>query len=242
MTESNCSDKSLRGDGLAFFGKIVSGQSHEVTNVLSIINELAGLQKDILQAAERGHALDIQKLAHASDRIRYQVGRGQMIIKNVSRFAHGAEAPIAVFDVRETLSRIVFLSERWTRLRGTKLVSEFPDDSTALEASPFLFWRVVFLCIDVALVAATEERAITVSYSVTNAGPEVVVTSADPVPLNAEFESKVATLRALLDELGGELIAQPGDRGKESFVFSISGTRQRSAGCPPRQERIDHAH
>ena len=35
--------KVIRDEGLAFMGKITAGQSHEVTNVLNIIGELAGL-------------------------------------------------------------------------------------------------------------------------------------------------------------------------------------------------------
>jgi hypothetical protein len=195
-----------------------------VTNVLNIINELSGLQQDLLQAAGAGRALNTRKLEHTSERIRLQVERGQTIMRNVNRFAHGADVPVAVFDVKETISRVVFLAERWTRLRKTKLVAELPEDSIALEASPFLFGQAVFLCIDAALLAAAEEREIRVSYSVTGEGAEVVVESADPIPLSAEIEARVATLRALLEELGGKLKAGPGGGGKDRFVLLISGS------------------
>jgi len=45
-------ERIICNGALAFYGKVVAGQSHEVTNVLNIINELTGLQQDLLMAAE----------------------------------------------------------------------------------------------------------------------------------------------------------------------------------------------
>ena len=52
----------LRTNGLAFFGTVIAGQSHEVTNVLNIVHELAGLQRDLLQGTESGRPIDVDKL------------------------------------------------------------------------------------------------------------------------------------------------------------------------------------
>ncbi len=216
----------LRDEGLTFFGKVTAGQSHEVTNVLNIINELAGLQQDVLEVAELGKPVNVQKLKELGDKIQFQVKRGAMIIRNINRFAHSVDSSFAMFDVKEVISRTVFLAERWTRLNNVALTADLPEETTALENSPFFFQQAVFLCIDAALLAVANPRRVTVSYSVIEDGAEIVVISADPLSLNTAVEMKVITLRALLDELGGELRVLPSNRETDRFVFYIPGERR----------------
>lgn len=219
----------IRNEGLALLGKITAGQSHEVTNVLSIINELAGLQQDALSVADRKGDVDLAKLKAICRKIQFQVARGETIIRSINRFAHSLDAPLAVFDVKETIGRIVFLAERWTRLKQVELLAILPEATMVLENSPFLFQCAVFVCIEAALSAATDKRRISVSFSVTGNGAEVAVTSADPVPQSPELTARVACLRELVEELRGELRALPDDGEAGRFVFSISSYAQQSS-------------
>lgn len=206
---------------LAFFSRIAAGQSHELANVLNTINELVGLQMDHLAIGEREGPVDLHRLERICGRIRAQIDRGGKIIRAVNRFAHSADVPRAVFDVRETVDRIVHLAERWTRLKKVELRAELPEETMAIENRPFLFQWAVFLCIEAALLAATEENRIAVGLKVGRDGVEVSVTSADPVPQNEEIESRIAALRLVVDTLGGELRAGAGGRDADRFVFSV---------------------
>jgi len=155
------------GDGgLAFFSRITAGQSHELANVFNIINELVGLQADVLSGAGPEDRIDRQKLRDVCGRIRAQIERGGEIVRRIHGFAHSADVPRAVFDVKEALCRVVFLTERWTRLKEVSLTAEVPDGTIALENNPFLFQRAVFLCIDAALQAAGGGKRIVVGFSV----------------------------------------------------------------------------
>jgi len=215
---------------LAFMGKIVAGQCHEVVNVLNVINELAGLQQDLLCATDDERNVPRPKLEEIGRKIQIQVARGERIIRNINLFAHCTDAPLVLFDVKEAIDRIVFLAERWTRLKRVELTSELCDETTALENSPFLLQCAIFVCIDAALAAAADKRRVIVSYSVEKDGVEVVVTSADPVPRCIEIMSSLASLRALVENLGGELRALPNDRGDDRFVFFVSNCARRSTG------------
>jgi hypothetical protein len=44
--------------GLQFYGKITASVSHEIKNVLAIINENAGLLEDFTFMADRGKPID----------------------------------------------------------------------------------------------------------------------------------------------------------------------------------------
>jgi signal transduction histidine kinase len=212
-------------DGLAFFSRITAGQSHELSNVLNIINELVGLQWDVLSGAAPDDPIDREKLREVCGRIRAQIDRGGEIVRGIHGFAHSADVPRAVFDVKETLCRVVFLAERWTRLKEVDLTAEVPRETIALENDPFLFQRAVFLGIDAALQAATASKRIRVAYSREGDGVEVVVTSADPVPRGEAIERRLDSLRRVVEDLGGELRAGPSNREGDRFVFFVANAR-----------------
>jgi phosphoglycerate-specific signal transduction histidine kinase len=201
--------RRLREDGLRFFGATTAGQSHEITNVLNIINELAGLQSDLLTAVENGRELNIARLKALAERIQNQVNRGEAIVRNLNRFAHSVDVPVAVFDLRELLERVVFLARRPAGLRRIRLDAELPAESVALEGNPFCVQQAVYLAIDVALHGATEERRVVVSYAVRPSGAEILVTSADPVTPSEETDGRLALLERLMAEIGGSVAGRP---------------------------------
>ena len=68
------SAKAAGDEGILFFGKVSASVSHEIKNVLAIINESAGLLEDFSLMAEQGIALDPVRLRTLSENIRKQVG------------------------------------------------------------------------------------------------------------------------------------------------------------------------
>ena len=73
-------------EGLQFFGKISASISHEIKNVLAIINENAGLLEDFTLMAEKGRPIDMERFKTVAGKIRGQVGRADGIVKNFNRF------------------------------------------------------------------------------------------------------------------------------------------------------------
>lgn len=217
MPEQDC--QLLRRTGLAFFGGVVAGQTHELTNVHNVINELTGLQADILAAAERTSIPDIERLKGITERIRNQVKRGETIVRTMNRFAHSVDGPVLVFDVKEALERITFLAQRAANLGKTALERDFSERSASLETNLFGFNQAVFTCIEMALAASGEHRRITVGYRVLDKGVEIKVTSADPIPSAPDVIEKRTHLGPLLHELGGEVDAEPGADDPHRFTL-----------------------
>lgn len=209
----------LRAQGLAFFGAIMSAQSHEVTNVLNIINELIGLQGDTLHGVEEERPVNVDKLKQIVERIRNQVIRGESIVKGMNRFAHSVDCPVTVFDLKEAIEQITSLAERPANLAKTVLDREFPDGSMSLDTSPFGFKQAVFKCIEIALADSIEKRHITVSYQVLDEGARITVESADPILLQPNLAEKEAFLLLLMRQLGGKLMASPGAGDSHRFLL-----------------------
>lgn len=230
MSDSHSSRK--RNESLAFFGAMIAGQSHELTNVLNIISELAGLQLDLLKAQDEGRPVDLSRLQEVATRIQQQVMRGETIIRNTNQFAHSVDLPVAVFDLREAIDRVLFLAERSARLAQVELISELPDESIALENNPFCLQQAVFICIDLALRSATDERRVTVDYRVRDDGAVIRIVSADKLAHTDLVSDKVGFLELLLTDLGGVLLEGPGDDPHAAFVLHVPLHPGDSFGSP----------
>jgi C4-dicarboxylate-specific signal transduction histidine kinase len=198
----------LRDEGLAFFGRIAAGQSHELTNVLNIINELAGLQRDIIAAARSGMPPRLDKLWDTSERIRVQVERGQEIIRHVNHFAHSVDHPVTSFDLHELVERVAFLAGRHARLRRMALETALPEGNVSIEGSPFLLELALYCSIELVVGAGGESERVTVS-SVTRAdGVEITVARDEGVPVTDEVEARLELLRFAAEEMGARLAVQ----------------------------------
>ena len=212
----------VRDEGLAFFGGIVAGQSHEITNVLNIINELAGLERDLLESAAAGRPVDIAKLLEITDKIEAQVRRGVIIVSQVNRFAHSTDLPVAVFDLGEVLEGVLFLAERTARLGRADLTAELPAKPISMEGSPFRVQQVVFTCIDTVLAAVSGERRIAVTCRDIGSGAEISVSTEDPTDFTPELEARITALEGQLVAIGGELVHSPRTGRPARFVIRLS--------------------
>jgi len=202
----------LREEGLAFFGRTTAGQSHEVTNVLNVINELAGLQLDLLQAAAAGAVPQLGRLAELAGKIQQQVDRGETIVRFVNRLAHTVDLEVALFDLKELLGLVLFLAGRPARLAQTELVADLPQETIAVENNPFCVQQAVSVLVDLALRSARDRRLVTVSFRLRDPGAEIGVESGDPV---VDPEQRLLPLaRLLAEEIGATLTAVPDPAGE----------------------------
>jgi hypothetical protein len=215
----------LRNKGLMFFGRITAGQSHEVTNVLNVMNELAGLQGDILQASDRNGRVDLEKLKEINEKFQLQVQRGENIIRSINRFAHSVDSPIAVFDLKEALDQTIYLAQRLAHLGNAALKAEFPKESIPIETSLFGFKQAVLSCIEIAVAASSEQRRVIVSYRVVDGGGEVSVTSADPIPSKPGLMEECCYLELLMQELGGKAETVPSSAEPHRFTLFFCAQR-----------------
>ena len=98
--------------GLQFFGKLSASVSHDLKNVLSIINEKAGLLEDFCHMARRGMAIDMDRINAVTTQVKGQVDRADQIIRCFNRFAHSTDHPVAPMDLGESVGTLVQLTQR----------------------------------------------------------------------------------------------------------------------------------
>jgi signal transduction histidine kinase len=140
--------------GLQFFGKISASISHELKNVMAIINENAGLLEDLTVMAEKGMPIDPQRLRTQASRIMKQVRRGDDIIKSMNRFAHSVDEPLRQADLNDSLALVCTLSGRFAFMRGVTLELQPPSTQVPIITNPFFLQNLIGLCLDFAMGCA----------------------------------------------------------------------------------------
>lgn len=140
--------------GVQFFGKMSASISHDLKNVLAVINENAGLLDDLCLMAGKGKPLDPGRLKRLAEEVKNQIRRGDRIITYMNTFAHSADSESVAIDLRELLGLLVELSSRHASMRGVRLEIDRASDAVTITTSPFVLLNLLWFCLDYAMAAA----------------------------------------------------------------------------------------
>lgn len=199
-------DRAIPG-GCEFFGAMTASVSHELNNVLSIIDQNIGLVEDMVRAEEQGRPMSMERLSQAVSAIHKQDQRGLEIIRRLNRFAHSADAAEMEFDVNEVVRNFAELT---TRLVGLKQMSlTFSPHTEPLKAlnRPFVLQQLLFTVMRPVLDAAVPER--TIDITVTTDGETFVVTLSVPFKVAPGIPPKSA--RELVGALAAKMAVEAED-------------------------------
>ena len=146
--------------GLQFFGQISASISHELKNVLAIINENAGLLEDFTLMADRGVPLDPDRLKKMAQGVKKQINRADAIISNMNRFAHSTDQPLATVDLAQTIETVLAVTARFAAMRGIRIDWQLPANPVALQTAPFHLMNLIWLCLEFSMSAAGAEKQV----------------------------------------------------------------------------------
>ena len=180
-------DELSEYEGLKFFGKINASISHEIRNTLAVINENAGLIKDLILMSEKGHPLDLGRVAGRAEKILEQVKRTDGIVDNMNRFAHSVDNTFLKINACEYVDFVVRLSERFATMKGVVVKQELPSRPVQISTFPFLFENIIYLCLDRAIQSPGEDKTIVVSIEDENDRIQIVfkgVSSSKEIEIN----------------------------------------------------------
>jgi C4-dicarboxylate-specific signal transduction histidine kinase len=198
--------------GLQFFGKMTASISHEIKNVLAIINENAGLLEDLALMADGGTAIETQRLKNMSRAVMKQVSRADAIMKNMNRLAHSVDESIKTIELNDILELLVALSSRFASTRGVAVQPKDNEGPLKLRTAPFFLMNLLWLCLDFAMDAAGEDKIVELVPQKTEAGIQIFfkglggLAGAPLKPFPAEPEKGLCGL------LGAELEVSSGNR------------------------------
>ncbi len=136
-----------------FMGKVVAAFSHDFKNALAIINENAGLLKDLTALAAGGRPTDAARLEKLAERIAQQVQRADEMTRQVNQFAHSADNTAVEIDLHEMLVLAAALSRRPAALQ--RITLEIVPATAPLRLTVFVFGlqHLLYECLQAAMAA-----------------------------------------------------------------------------------------
>jgi two-component system NtrC family sensor kinase len=111
---------------LASIGRLAAGVAHEINNPMAIINEKAGLMKDLLDRAP-DFALR-ERFLQLTESIRQTVDRCSSITHRLLGFARRMDAEIEAVDVNQTVLEVYGFLEKEAFHRDIEVRLELADD------------------------------------------------------------------------------------------------------------------
>jgi len=195
---------SLHEMELAFFGTITASVSHELNNVLSIINEYSGLLDDLVSGDNKDKPIEKERIQKIALNIANQINREQGIIKLLNRFAHRVDNPLVKFNLNELVSDITRLSQRFASLKRIELGTTIPERQINLTNNPFAVQHVIFLCLKLALEYSNIADCITILLE-TNESQAIVKIESTAMGKNKETEKIINLISVLSTKLSGEI-------------------------------------
>ena len=208
--------------GLQFFGKVSASISHEIKNVMAIINESAGLMEDLTVLAEKGMPIDPQRLKTHAGKIMSQIRRADGIIKNMNRFAHSADEGVKSIELGETVALVTSLSERFAAMKGITLDLKTASKGVTLRTNPFLLINLIYLCLDFAMGMVGAGKTVGLRSEEEKGGGRVRLTGLGGLVEASRDGFPGEREKALLAALKGELALNTGT-GELVLTFSGEG-------------------
>ena len=127
----------MNQEEIALWGKITAGISHEMNNVLAIINESNGLIQDIMKSNREGPTKHQDKMVQAMEMINRQINRGVEISNSLNRFAHSTDEATKNINPNEISNQVNFLLERFAGQRHVELDYIGSEQERAFYSNPF---------------------------------------------------------------------------------------------------------
>ncbi len=159
--------------GLTFFSRVSASVSHEIKNVLAIINENAGLLEDLVLMSEKGSPLSRERLGRLAQEVRTQIKRADVIVKKMNRFAHSADRPMETVDLYAAADFITGMCERITRLEKSVVIISPPESPVTIQTNLFYLQELIFVCIETIVSKAESVRTIRVEFQKNDPGAEI---------------------------------------------------------------------
>jgi len=204
---------------LIFNGKVTASVSHDIKNVMAIINENAGLLQDISAMMEEGFVLSPHRLDGIAKKIEIQISRANEIIYRLNRFAHSVDEDIVEFDIYEVTEYMLKIYERIAKSKAMKINLIKPCKNYKIKTNLFNFEYLIWYCLDLILKNIIKETNLEITINFENQVYNVIFNLNDKVLDEQSFNLFVKKVSRILESFQGNLIL--GLDGK-NFILQIN--------------------
>ena len=158
---------------LASIGRLAAGVAHEINNPLAVINEKAGLIKDIFQLKEE-YARD-EKLLGLVETIHDSVARCGKITKQLLSFARHMDFSVQPVDLQAVISDVVGFLGKEAEYRNIAITIKVPSDIPRFESDRGKLQQIFLNLINNAFAALSEGGSLTITAALEGDRVRIVV-------------------------------------------------------------------
>ncbi len=195
--------------GVRFLGEMTALFSHDIKNVLAIINENAGLLKDFSMMAANGTPLDPERMGTIAGKIQHQIHRADEMVKRLNQVGHSMDHPMDTVQLDEMVETVSFLAARKADQKAISLSITPPDKPVAIKTDPFALQQLIWICIDQAINSAGSSNSVEIFIKPTVNGASIIFGFSDlTIDDQAAFLSE-QTPRKILGMLNADLVIDP---------------------------------
>jgi len=148
------------GAEAAFIARMTASTTHELRNVLAVVKESAGLVDDLTLALQQRKPVNPDKMLQATRRIDAQVARGADLLTSLNRLAHGLDHPEERIDLGQHVRHVVFLCQRFARLRRLRLEVEADGGERMVRANALQLLMLLTAAVDCCIEGLPEESVV----------------------------------------------------------------------------------
>lgn len=134
---------------LCYFGQMTASATHELKNCLAIINEHAGLLKDLTTFSRNSADPVYKKFEKISEKTVIQVKRADTILANLNRFAHSADSDKSqTLDLNDIISFVLKISGRLIEIKCVNIHFIPLAEPVIIDANPFVLQMIIWRSIE----------------------------------------------------------------------------------------------
>jgi C4-dicarboxylate-specific signal transduction histidine kinase len=197
---------------LKFFGAVSASISHEMKNVLAIINEMMGLLDDLGVLAASGKPFDVDRLRQIAARMRTQIERGNDIMRDLNRFAHSVDNEEQSLDLADLTDFVSGLARRRAALRNVDLETHSGPEPVHMISNPFALQHLLWVCLQQAVEMAGECSTIRLTVDRNENGPRIAFSPLAEMQKDAAETSADHRTKDLAERLGAEVSGNPSEK------------------------------
>jgi len=153
---------------MASLGRLSAGVAHEINNPLAIINEKAGLIKDLF-TLKRDYS-DDPKLMGIVDAIVYSVERCSKITKRLLSFARHVDSKPQLVDIAEVVNEVLGFIVKEAEYRSITIQVEVAPDVPTIESDRGRLQEIFLNLINNSLAAMNASGSLTITIRRTKEG------------------------------------------------------------------------
>ncbi len=213
-------------DALKFFAKITSGSTHELNNIVAIVNELGGSIEDKINSLENFDPDKTVKIVNSINKIYAQIERAKSLTKSLNRFSHSVDSTIENIDIIQLLKDAATLFRYFVKLESANIVENYSSESFPIRTNPFLLFLLLFKCIQTICSGIGSQRDIFLSTETGNPF-KIYLKCITRDDVTVSLEQLICSLNEIANLFSIELKIESGaDKCKIAIEFNVGNINQ----------------